>query len=1533
MRVLDRLKWAVKEKNIIKLLTRLQTSKASLGLMLTILTCTSIESAETTTRDLTSLVQAVLKSNTNMSRRMRNIERMHPAMNPSACPSLTASMHEDDLRQLSFTQQSSEISFEKELEKSPAYKRTPFNRLRALSSSSNGTSGPSFLSGLSLAEVSNVTSVALPISRTELWNHHRYTSMLPSNSTAESSALDEWYYPAAKAKFTGHLIYRRFSIAGPDVLPKFKEGLAISSSNRFNHLFSNRQEPKYGERVELEDTSCLVVGKGDMAQKRYQHHIVFAARRDHDSSSAWGQGVLGRSIEGRQAASIVTQHSKKFTMTPSTNNEAPSLLEDNMNQLSLGSSAAPSTHGKPTSPSSTKALNHHASPSVTPKPPPKPLQRTPSSNSTSISEHTATPFLNRKSSYSSTQGASTGATPPRSPALRRVSSNVSLNQPTMGPRSALPTPAEEPEKPTFTAASVARDYFGQELEVHQEGSGADHSHHTVVILQDDCYGHRFSRPRTSRASLGTIVERPERIHASILGLATAYVRAGGRHCEGHAAPHPKKKIGLLASMPFRIHKTDRRVSLTSQAAASVHGAQWMSELRTMCDAAESKLAATGKELARPQPTQQSSERDDPERNKLHEGDLYLCAGSLEALEGAIGGVCEAVDAVFKDSGPKRAFVCIRPPGHHCSAGMPSGFCWVNNVHIGINYATRTHDLTHAAIIDFDLHHGDGSQSIAWAHNAKVASSPKNTPQSKRTAIGYFSLHDINSYPCEMGDEDKVRNASLCMENAHGQTIWNVHLQPWKTEKEFWELYQDRYTAILSKARSFLRHHTERIQQAPLHPRPKAAIFISAGFDASEWESPGMQRHQVNVPTDFYARFTRDVVAIADEEGLGVDGRVISVLEGGYSDRALMSGVLSHLSGLTVVETPSSRPTTSNGLGHEMSQRLGKLEINGQARHGSGNVHQHPNEPLDPDWWALPRLEELERLVNPPAPAGAPKKVRSAVPPTYSSATQSYMSKVVSPPQNRRSLSGAVNSYINSMPSSPRAPTPPPPPVDWATAAHELSKLLVPSTRQTLSCKPEDLNAEATRARRDRQSNIGLPMELPANDGKRMQLRDRKAKTPKYASDEEEERPKSRASRRKTIADVTTLPQDGVALPPLSAAADPKRMVKPKGRRSSMASSAGSINGDKTSSLAFDSSSIVPLVQDSVTVKKSRVPSSSRIEAVKPRAPKIKASIPSAPSAPRTAQRQAQLSTPKDTLAEPLVENRDLKNGDVDELASGMTKMSIKLKVPSKEEQKIREAKKAQAAPRGRPKSTITKHAQALITKAEKTSASDAVGNPAEAAQANSKDVRSSQGAPNDIISPSAPNVAAILPNDSGAQIVSPAPPNLGPPSFSPDSAPAIAATAPIAGASNMPPQTTFERPSAPLPQPADVFSDLPSPPTPLQEPMMAPATPKHTKGDLPVFTPRSPIVFGMPSTPHQSIEQNLAAHSAPGNPVVERLESKPSHDNVVEDQILALGKKAISGPPQLQHPSTAEGILSQREQSHDIFDVPETPHHDKTGGI
>ncbi|RDA91028.1 hypothetical protein CP533_2532 [Ophiocordyceps camponoti-saundersi (nom. inval.)] len=694
-----------------------------------------------------------------------------------------------------------------------------------------------------------------------------------------------------------------------------------------------------------------------------------------------------------------------------------------------------------------------------------------SSRSPSSASRAVTPPLIRKASLNSLHSANG----PRS--LSRRSSSAHLSSPT--PKGGLATSHEdaheEEERPHVTANSIASDYFRAELDAHHGSSSAPEPD-VIVVLNDAVYGHRYSRPRTSRGTLSTIVERPERIKATVLGIAAAYVKLGARHGQGMQAHLPPA--------PFRIRKTERRVPLASAAVTNVHGTKWMEELKMMCDAAESRLAMGAKELHRPHANRGGSDAGTP--TKLHEGDLYLCAESLEAMEGALGAVCEAVDSVFS-SAHRRAFVGVRPPGHHCSASHPSGFCWVNNVHVGIMHAMLSHGLTHAAIIDFDLHHGDGSQDIAWQHNSRSLTAAKNAAAWKKTSIGYFSMHDINSYPCEMGDEEKVKNASLCIDNAHGQSVWNVHLEPWKAEEDFWLLYETKYALLLNKTRHYLRLQADRLKAS--NQTPKAAIFLSAGFDASEWEGLGMQRHRVNVPTSFYATLGRDVVKLAAEQGLAVDGRVISVLEGGYSDRALSSGIFSHLCGL--VGDP--RSTTSGA------------DVEGQ------NPAQAPTYTYDPSWWSS---AELDRLEKPPEPPEPPRKPRITTPPTYSTPTQASTAKVVDPERMRRSLSG-----VGAARPIERPPTPPPPQVPWMVAAHELSKLIIPVGRQTDSCRPEDLNAEATRARRDRQSNLvavpaSAPVETSSRPTSRMALRERKTKV--VVSIDEEAAQLPAKSRRKTV---------------------------------------------------------------------------------------------------------------------------------------------------------------------------------------------------------------------------------------------------------------------------------------------------------------------------------------------------------------------------------------------------------------------------------
>lgn len=1199
-------------------------------------------------------------------------------------------------------------------------------------------------------------------------------------------------------------------------------------------------------------------------------------------------------------------------MSQSTNNDGAT-LSDTMNRLSLATAAA--TALPPSSPM-TPSMAAPEVPETTAasfqskKPIP---QRVPSTGSLGNNERPTTPALRKRTSLSSLQGTA-GSVSPRSPAFRRTSTNLaaSPSSASMGARSNLPPPTEELSQPAATAASIAREYFKKELQMHGDGVDAAQETQTVVILQDDCYGHRYSRPRTSRATLSTIVERPERIHACILGLATAYVRLGGRHSEGHAAPHPKRHP---SSGPFQILKTSRRMSLGSPAATVIHGTKWMAELSVMCDAAESKLAFSGKELTRPNTNGQTNSASEAEQPKLHEGDLYLCSGSLDALEGALGGVCEGIDVVFKEHGPKRAFVCIRPPGHHCSANMPSGFCWLNNVHVGIGHAALTHGLTHAAIIDFDLHHGDGSQSITWAHNARVASLPKNTPISKKTAIGYFSIHDINSYPCEMGDEEKVRSASLCVENAHGQTIWNVHLQPWKTDAEFWQLYQDRYSIVLSKARDFLRSHSDRLRTAPTHPKPKAAIFLSAGFDASEWESQGMQRHQANVPTDFYARFTRDVAVMAEEADLGVDGRVISVLEGGYSDRALMSGVLSHISGLTAPTNPSRQQNSSSGLGHEMGWRLGKLDINDDHPANLKDVPRETVEPFDTTWWSPPQLEEIETLINPPQSTAAPKKQRHESRPTYTSTTQSYTAKIVSPPSGRRYFSGNGAQNYSTAPVVSRGPSPPPPAVNWATAAHELSKLLVPSDRETRSCKPEDLNAEATRARRDRQSGVVLPVDGPVHSLKRMQLRDRKVKHPQHISDDEQEKPISRANRRKTIADASLLAQNIES--PIVGHASAIQPVHRMRRRSSVTSSAGSMHAEKGSDFSLGSTNDHQLGAEPFAVKKGRAPALPRPDIAKSRAVRKK---PVSSVAPKSVGQSTPTQSSHEVNKVPLSENEEMKNKDVDQLVSGMTQMRIKLNVPPNEEYEARQTLPKPA--RGRPKPTTAKPAKAASPTKAKT-----------------KMVRAPPTVIDDeeLLTPRQhPQPAPVtgLTQEMSMSAPAPTPPELRPAAQESFQPPITSVTTPLASPSSTVPALASDIvESGPLSTrtPSKGVETSINPPQPARSPsspdyaaLSTPITVKRTKQVLPVFTSTSSISFGIPPSTSQSIDQAMTRES---NGHKDSTWQTQSLDPQGPQSVPSAQSESSVGSDQPWTSESAADVDTREDSlsSGSIWDVPDTP--------
>ncbi|PYH34955.1 histone deacetylase hosB [Aspergillus neoniger CBS 115656] len=918
-------------------------------------------------------------------------------------------------------------------------------------------------------------------------------------------------------------------------------------------------------------------------------------------------------------------------------------------------------------------------------------RRIPSSSSLADERRKSSPSLKKRSSTASLRSNRGASTSPR-PSLSRHSSSsfgasptsASATHPNMA-KKAHRTASAEHSAAAAAAASIAAESFRKEVAWHQSTKPQSQ---TLVLVHDACYGHRFSRPRTSRAALNSIVERPERIQASVLGISAAYVRLARRHAGGTFAPHPDLNPQQLPVPPFHIRKTARKLSLSSPAVTHVHGSKWMEDLKTMCDAAESRLALNGKELVRPR----SAGKDSAATNApaFHEGDLYLCSESLSAFEGALGGVSDGVDAVMGPGPTKRAFVCIRPPGHHCSAGHPSGFCWINNVHVGISYAAMTHGLTHAAILDFDLHHGDGSQDIAWQQNHKAVTAPRNAAAHRKTMVGYFSLHDINSYPCEMGEPEKVRNASVCIDKAHGQSIWNVHLEPWKSDKEFWDLYAAKYTVLIDKARAFLRMHTERLANTPNGSPPKAAIFISAGFDASEWEGAGMQRHQVNVPTEFYARFTADVVRMANEEGLGTDGRIISVLEGGYSNRALTSGVLSHLSGLGDAKgsTHDVDDRQIDRLASEMTDRLG-LSDSAEGR--------SVTEPMyNSEWWSPGVLEELEALVYSPA---APVKPREKAVPTYLTTTQSFSAKVVNPPRDRRS----TGSHSSPEPEAPS----PPPPVGWATATHELCKVLVPTGRQTTSCRPEELNAEASRLRRERQTAADAASTSATTaavaaaaaaaatatatastaEDSRMKLRVRKPKPSLPASPPAEtvKRPAARGSRRTTI---DTAPDTA------SAVQTPGRVARRKSAGAGSAVSTPEPTGPRPAS--------------SAAVRKTSASQSST--------PRLSSS-PNTPPVPRVPP--AFLSAESEGSPNP-----GGTQDDLDSLTAGVRKLHIKLKVPSPEEnaarERERERRAAEERKRAASKASSKTQTQTQTPKSPRKPAGRALSSASKAARSAAK---------------------------------------------------------------------------------------------------------------------------------------------------------------------------------------------------------------------
>jgi acetoin utilization deacetylase AcuC-like enzyme len=227
-----------------------------------------------------------------------------------------------------------------------------------------------------------------------------------------------------------------------------------------------------------------------------------------------------------------------------------------------------------------------------------------------------------------------------------------------------------------------------------------------------------------------------------------------------------------------------------------------------------------------------------------DADTSLSPGSFEAALRAVGGAVHAVDEVIAGRA-KNAFVATRPPGHHAETARPMGFCMFNSAAITARHAQKTHGLGRAAVVDFDVHHGNGSQEIFWSDATVMYASTHQMP-----------LYPGTGAPGERGEHDNIVNAPL---------------HPGDGGEAFRAAFE---RTILARLREF---------------RPEL-IVISAGFDAHMRDPLA----NLNLLEEDFAWATRALMEVADASAAG---RVVSVLEGGYDLEALASSAAAHVAAL------------------------------------------------------------------------------------------------------------------------------------------------------------------------------------------------------------------------------------------------------------------------------------------------------------------------------------------------------------------------------------------------------------------------------------------------------------------------------------------------------------------------------------------------------------------------------------------------------------------------------------------------------------
>ncbi|MDB2697961.1 histone deacetylase family protein [Candidatus Pelagibacter bacterium] len=226
-----------------------------------------------------------------------------------------------------------------------------------------------------------------------------------------------------------------------------------------------------------------------------------------------------------------------------------------------------------------------------------------------------------------------------------------------------------------------------------------------------------------------------------------------------------------------------------------------------------------------------------------DGDTVVSPGSKEATKDAVGSIITAIDGVQQKEF-KNAFCAVRPPGHHAEKDKAMGFCIYNNVAVGANYLIEKYKYNKIAIIDFDVHHGNGTQDIFY-NNEKVL---------------YISTHQYPYYPGSGSDK----------ETGKFNNILNIPLEAGTTAEQFLNAYEN----VLKKFKEF---------------KPEFLLF-SAGFDA-HIDDP---LAQLRLSSEDFYHVTKRTLEVSKSM---FNGNVVSILEGGYDLKALQDSTKRHVDAL------------------------------------------------------------------------------------------------------------------------------------------------------------------------------------------------------------------------------------------------------------------------------------------------------------------------------------------------------------------------------------------------------------------------------------------------------------------------------------------------------------------------------------------------------------------------------------------------------------------------------------------------------------